>query len=66
MGILDQVRREKHQQRCDHPHRTSTRNFGLERVVCMDCGKVEMRHREQAATGGRLRRPSAGHAEGRG
>lgn len=53
MGILDQDRTEKRQERCEHPERAITKNFGLERVVCLACGKVEMHHLGRAATGGK-------------
>lgn len=37
-------RKTKQQARCSHFERISTRNFGLERLVCMKCGEMEMRN----------------------
>ncbi|HSJ35462.1 MAG TPA: hypothetical protein VLB85_10455 [Acidimicrobiia bacterium] len=37
--------------RCPHEETISTVNFGLERRVCLVCGKVEMQHLAEAAQG---------------
>lgn len=52
MSIMDVLRtNEKKQSECQHSATTSTVNFGLERVVCQICGKVEMRHLDTADPG---------------
>lgn len=37
-------RKNRRQERCTHPERSSIQNFGLERAVCVVCGDVEMRN----------------------
>lgn len=37
-------RKSRQQERCSHPERIVTTNFGLERMVCMSCGEMEMRN----------------------
>lgn len=51
MSILDAIRKEAKPDQCHHKDTISTVNFGLERVVCQTCGKVEMRHRDVAEPG---------------
>lgn len=51
MSILDAIRKETKPNQCDHNNTIRTVNFGLERVVCQTCGKVEMRHRDVAEPG---------------
>lgn len=51
MRIRPQVRNERQQSQCAHPETNVTINFGLERVLCKTCGKVEMRYLERGATG---------------
>lgn len=59
MNIVTRTRREKQQEVCSHPDRVTTRNFGLERVVCVSCGKVEMHYRESLERDS-ARRPTRG------
>lgn len=37
-------RKNRQKSRCSHPERLRTENFGLERLVCVECGDVEMRN----------------------
>lgn len=46
MGLFE---RHQQEQRCRHEETVTTTNFGLERTVCLACGKVEMRHLATAA-----------------
>lgn len=48
MGLFDRHTKEE---RCPHEETVSTVNFGLERRVCLACGKVEMHHLAEAAHG---------------
>lgn len=48
MRIFDRHAKEE---RCPHEETISTVNFGLERRVCLACGKVEMQHLAEAAHG---------------
>lgn len=50
MRIRPRVGDEKLQSQCPHPETTVTINFGLERMLCHSCGRVEMRYLERAAT----------------
>lgn len=43
LRVIDRVRRPQPLQ-CSHPQKARTTNFGLERVVCVTCGHVEMRN----------------------
>lgn len=43
--------RQGKEERCPHEETISTVNFGLERRVCLVCGKVEMHHLAEAAHG---------------
>ncbi len=52
MRVRPRVGDGKLQSQCVHPETTVTINFGLERMVCLGCGKVEMRYLERAATAG--------------
>lgn len=49
MSLFD--RRERKQEQCEHDETVTTNNFGLQRVVCLMCGKVEMHHLAQAEPG---------------
>lgn len=40
-------RKNRQQERCSHPERISTQNFGLQRAVCVECGDLEMRNLPQ-------------------
>lgn len=55
MGLFDRHAKEE---RCPHTETVATVNFGLERRVCIACGKVEMHHLAEAARG----RPQAANA----
>lgn len=52
MRIRPRVGNERQQSQCAHPETTVTINFGLARVLCLSCGRVEMRYLERAATVG--------------
>lgn len=52
MRIRPRVGNERQQSQCAHPETTATINFGLARVLCLSCGRVEMRYLERAATVG--------------
>lgn len=52
MRIRPRVGNERQQSQCAHLETTVTINFGLERVLCLSCGRVEMRYLERAATVG--------------
>lgn len=51
MKVRPRVRNERQQSQCAHPETTVTINFGLERMLCLSCGRVEMRYLERGATG---------------
>lgn len=40
-------RKNRQQERCSHPERITTQNFGLARAVCVRCGDLEMRNLPQ-------------------
>lgn len=52
LRIRPRASNQKLQGECAHPETTVTTNFGLERTLCLSCGRVEMRYLERAATAG--------------
>lgn len=55
MGLFERHQKEE---RCPHEETVTTTNFGLERTVCLACGKVEMKH---LATAARVKMPRPNH-----
>ena len=53
LQITDRSKRRQ----CDHIEQLSTVNFGLQRMVCLDCGSITMRKTSDADPGTLFRVP---------